>query len=975
MREFKGCKNYTLISKETLEDVSSTAYTLMHDKTGARVVCIQNEDENKSFMIGFKTPQSDSTGVPHILEHSVLCGSEKYPVKDALTEVSKGSLNTFMNAFTYPDKTVYPVASCNDKDFQNLMGIYLDAVFAPKVLTEPKIFMQEGWHYEMEDLDSPLTYNGVVYNEMKGDYSSPDSVVSSYILFSLFPDTQYGVESGGDPDVIPTLTYENFCNFYKRLYHPSNSRIFLCGDMDFEEKLSYIDREYLSKYEKINPNSEIKMQAPFEKRKRIEKEYSISDEGDTKDATYLSYNVVCSDFDDIKTTEAMNAINYALCSVPGAKLKERLIDAGIGKDVYSEMTNDICQKVFSIIAQGANPEDEERFVEIVESTMKEIIEEGFDKKTLEASITRSEFAYREGDYGYYPKSVAYGTMVLERWLYTDKDIFSNLKQSAIFKELREGIDNGLYEKVLKDCVLNNNHKTILIMKPVKGLTGRKEEALARKLADYKNSLTEEEKLEILNNTKALKKYQEEPDSEEALKTIPTLSLKDIKKECVKIDYDVKDVDGIKEITTDIVSNGIVYFTLGFNADRLPLRLVPALSIIKTLLGYLNTEHYTYGELVNEVNIKTGGLSYNTVVYKKNDDTDDYTYSLEVKSKVFNYRVADAFKLIEETLFKSKLDDKKRIKDNLEQSKVRIQGFMQQYGHNVSVGRASANISDGSALVDALTGMGQYRYIESILKDFDNKFDGLVKDMKEILSILVNRGNLEVFAGSDAAGLEAFEKALKEFAVKLKDESTELPHEQFGKNTGNEAFSSAGTVQYAAMVGNFKSAGLEYKGSLQVLRSILNTDYLWNQIRVLGGAYGCFCSFTSTGDSFFASYRDPNLKNTYSTFEKIEDYVTNYSGDAEEIERYIISTIADYDAPLTASMKAAKTYSYYKMGITNEFKQRERDEILATTPEEIKSLSKYIGKIKEGKHLSCVAGEEMLKKEGDVFDKVTPLITN
>ncbi|MBR4993482.1 MAG: insulinase family protein, partial [Lachnospiraceae bacterium] len=445
MKEFKGCKNYTLVSKEKLEDVSAVAYTLVHDKTGARVACIQNEDDNKCFMIGFKTPQSDSTGVPHILEHSVLCGSQKYPVKDAMTEAGKGSLNTFMNAFTYPDKTVYPIASCNDKDFQNLMGVYLDAVFAPRVLSEPKIFMQEGWHYEMEDIDSPLTYNGVVYNEMKGEYSSPENALNSYTLFSLFPDTQYGVESGGDPDVIPELTYENFCKFYKRLYHPSNARIFLCGDMDFEEKLTFIDREYLSRYEKINPNSEIKMQAPFKERKHVEKEYSISDEADHKNAAYLSYNVVCSDFDDIKTTEAMNAINYALCSVPGAKMKVRLIDAGIGKDIFSEMTNDTCQKVFSIIAKGANPEDEERFVEIVESTIKEIIEEGFDKKTLEAAITRSEFSYREGDYGYYPKSVAYGTMVFERWLYTDNDIFSNLKQSSIFKELREGINNGLFE--------------------------------------------------------------------------------------------------------------------------------------------------------------------------------------------------------------------------------------------------------------------------------------------------------------------------------------------------------------------------------------------------------------------------------------------------------------------------------------------------------------------------------------------------
>ncbi|MBR6307007.1 MAG: insulinase family protein [Lachnospiraceae bacterium] len=974
MKEFKGCKNYTLIATEKLPDISSVAYTLKHDKTGARVVCILNDDENKGFMIGFKTPQSDSTGVPHILEHSVLCGSDRYPVKDALTEVSKGSLNTFLNAFTYPDKTVYPFATCNDKDFRNLMGVYLDAVFAPQVLKEPKIFMQEGWHYEMEDINSPITYNGVVYNEMKGDYSSPESVFSSNIMFSLFPDTQYGVESGGDPDVIPNLTYENFCAFYKRLYHPSNSRILLYGDMDFEEKLAYIDAEYLSKYEKINPDSEIKMQASFAKPKRIEKEYSIADDGDTKDATYLSYNVVCSDYNDVKTTEAMNTINYALCSVPGAKLKVRLIDAGIGKDVYSEMTNDTCQKVFSIIAQGANPEDEDRFVEIIENTIKEIIEEGFDKKTLEASITRSEFTYREGDYGYYPKAIAYGGAVFERWLYTDDDIFTNLKQSSIFNELREGIDKGLFEQVLKTAVLDNNHKTILTMKPVKGLTGKKDAALAKRLEEFKNSLSDAEKQKIVDETKALKKYQEEPDSEEALNTIPSLSLSDIKKDSARYEFETRTVGGVREIYYDITSNGIVYYTFAFNADKLPLRLIPALSVLKTFLGYLNTKNYSYGELVNESNIRTGSLTYGTAVYKEKSDTDKYTYSLEVKSKVLIDRIADALDLIEETLLKSDFADKKRIKENLEMSKVRIQGYMMSSGHAVAIGRASSNMSDASALTDALTGMAEYRFIEDLLKNFDAGFDSLVEDMREVLKLLLTRNNLEVFVASDKKGLAAFESELEKFVMKFPEGEENLPKVHFEKITGHEAYSAASSVQYSALVGNYKKSGLEYKGSLQVLRSMLNTDYLWNQVRVLGGAYGCFCSFGMTGDSFFVSYRDPNLKNTFKTFENVEEYVRTFDGDKEDVERFIVSTLSDLDAPLTPSLKAAKAYSYYKTGVTNEDKQKERDEILNTTPEEIRSLADYIVKILESRQLSCVGSEEMLKKEGDVFDKVTPLIT-
>lgn len=973
MKEFKGCKNYKLLATEVLDDISSTAYTLEHEKTGARVVLLENDDDNKGFIIGFKTPQDNSTGVPHILEHSVLCGSDKYPVKDAMTQVDKGSLNTFLNAFTYPDRTLYPVASCNSKDFQNLMEVYLDAVFFPRVLKEPKVFMQEGWHYEMEKPDSPVTINGVVYNEMKGVYSSPESALSSYILFSLFPDTQYGVESGGDPDVIPELTYEDFCAFHKRLYHPSNARIFLYGDMNFEEKLTYIDKEYLSKFERINPDSEIKIQKPFSERKRIEKEYSVSDSESTKDATFLSYNVVCSKFDDVKTTEAMNAINYALCSVPGAKLKERLIDAGIGKDVYSEMTNDTCQKVFSIISQDANPEDEGKFVEIIESTIKEIIKEGFDKKALEAAITSSEFSYREADYGYYPKGIAYGTLTFEKWLYTDEEIFSNLKQNEIFEELRAGIEEGLFEKVLKEKVLENNHKTILIMKPKKGLSKKKDDKLASKLAKFKDSLSKEEIKKIVKNTKELKLYQEEPDTEEALATIPTLSIKDINKKSKKCEYSVENVSGVKEIYSELKTNGITYFTLSFNANRLPKRLIPALSVLKTLLGYLNTKSYTYGELVNESNIKAGSMTNTTALYKNRSDTDDYSYSFEFRCKTLNKFIPDCFDIFREVMFTSKLDDKKRVKENLEQSKVRIQGFMIQSGHSVASGRGNACISDTGALQDMLSGMGQYRYIEEILGDFDNKFDSLVKDMKEVLELLLTKENLEINLGTEKKGKKIFDAQVTKFINELKVSDKPLKTEHVKAYKETEAYTSSSQVQYVAMCGNFvKAAGLPYKGSLQVLRTILGNDYLWTKVRLQGGAYGCMCGFGTSGDVTFVSYRDPNLKKTLNVFKKAANYLENYKASDEEIERYIISTIGVFDSPLTPAMETARAYSFYKSGITNEDKQKERDEILSTTVDEIRSLSEYIKAVSKQKIYSCVGGEEMLSKEGSMFDKITPL---
>lgn len=972
MKEFKGCKNYTLERKEKLEDIKATAFVLKHDKTGARVVLIQNSDENKSFIIGFKTPQDNSTGVPHILEHSVLCGSEKYPVKDAMTEVSKGSLNTFLNAFTYPDRTLYPVASCNDKDFNNLMSVYLDAVFYPRVYKEPNIFKQEGWHYELETPEGELTYNGVVYNEMKGVYSSPLSALSSYIIFSLFPDTQYGVESGGDPDYIPDLSYEEFVAFHKKLYHPSNSRIFLYGDMDFEEKLEFIDREYLSNFEAINPDSEVKLQKAFDKPIRVEKKYPVSDGEDTKEATFLSYNVVCSDYTDIKTTAVMEAINYALVSVPGAKLKQRLIDAGIGKDVDSDFVTDTCQKVFSIIAQNAKPEDEERFVSIIEDTIREIIEEGFDKKTIEASITSQEFSFREADFGYYPKGIAYGMYTFDDWTYSDESIFSNLAPLQMYKELREGIDEGLFEKVLKERVLENTHKSILVMNPEKGLSKKKDDELKEKLAAYKATLSEGDIQKIIEDMKALKEYQESDDTEEALATIPTLNLSDIKREVKPVYYDKLDISGVTTVYVKEETNGIAYFQLNFDIKNLPDRLLPALSILKTLLGYTNTKHYSYGEYINEVNIKTGGINYSVPTNRNIHDGDIFKPSLLISGKAFYDNIADAFNLIRESFFTSDLTDKKRIRELLEQSRIRIQSYMISSGHAVAITRSMSYLSDSGKFSEIISGLDQYRYIEELCADFDNKIDGLIKDMQEVLELITNRDCLEILIGCEEKALSLFTSEAERFISELSTVKNATADRQVRKENLGEGLYCSSQVQYVALSGNYKKAGLPFKANLNVLRNILSNDCLWVSVRLQGGAYGVMCGFGRSGESYFASYRDPNLKKTIEAYEKTVEYIKEFPDDPEEVERYIITTIGDMTAPLTPSAKVARAYAMYRDGVTNELRQKERDEVLSTTVQDIRSMADYLQAILDTAVYCTVGGEEMLRSEGDIFKTILPL---
>lgn len=972
MKQFKGCKNYTLLHSEELKDINAIGYVLSHDKTGARVSLVQNDDDNKAFIIGFKTPQDDSTGVPHILEHSVLCGSKKYPVKDAMAEVSKGSLNTFINAFTYADRTLYPVASYNDKDFQNLMSVYLDAVFFPRVYSEPKIFKQEGWHYELDNPEGEITYNGVVYNEMKGVYSSPQSALASYDVFSLFPDNQYGVESGGDPDCIPNLTYEDFLSFHSKLYNPSNSRIFLYGDMDFEEKLEYIDREYLSHFDKVQTDSELRIQTPFSKPVYVEKEYPIADSESTENATLLSYNVVVSDYQDVLTTEAMNAIDYALISAPGSLIERRLLDAGIGTNNYADYITDINQKVYSIVAQDANPEDKDRFVEIIESTLAEIARDGFNKKTLEAAITTSEFSYREADFGYYPKGIAYGLMTFDDWNYSDDNVFSNLKVSAVFDELRKGIEEGLFEKIIKERFLENNHKSVVVLKPKHGLQKEKDDAVRAKLKEYKDSLSDEEIHLLIRETAELKEYQEAEDSEEALKTIPTLTLSDIDKKAKKVDYSVSKLGANDELYCELPTNGIAYLTLSFSMDRLPYRLFPAVSSLKGLLGMVDTDRHTYSDMSDEVNILSGGITFTTSNYKSVVDNDKISLTFDIRTKALYKNIGAVTDIIREILFESHLDDSKRVKELVDMGVTKQEGYMIESGHAVAINRAVSYFSKTAKVSEILNGVDKYNFDKNLSDNFDKKYGSLLDDIKEAVSIIFTKDNLKIALACEKEAKSQVDEILESFISSLGD-TPKLPKTIFPETQMlNEGLTCASQVQYVALAGNYKDSGLETTPRLGILRNILSNDYLWTAVRLQGGAYGVMCGFTKTGESYFVSYRDPNLLSTLDAYKSAAEYIAEYPDDEESVERYIITTIGDIDTPITASMSLSRAFNHYMMDVTYESVQRDRDTILATTASDIRELHKYIEAICATGALCTVGGEEMLKKEGNIFKTIKPL---
>lgn len=624
---------YELIKEENLTDIHAKGYLLRHKKSGAKISLISNDDENKVFYIGFRTPVEDSTGVPHIIEHTVLCGSDKFPVKDPFVELVKGSLNTFLNAMTYPDKTVYPVASCNDKDFANLMDVYLDAVFHPNIYKKEEIFKQEGWHYELEDKDAPVTINGVVYNEMKGAFSSPEGVLDRVVLNSLFPDTTYSNESGGDPEVIPELTYEQYLDFHRKFYHPCNSYIYLYGNMDMDEKLEFLDKEYLSHYDKIEVDSAIQLQAPFEKPVTISKPYSIASSERLEDNAYLSYNVAIGTNLESELTLAFDVLDYALLSAPGAPLKQALIDAGIGKDIMGGFDNSTLQPIFSVVAKNANKEDEEKFVGIIEDTLKKIVKDGLNRKSLLAGINSEEFKFREADYGNFPKGLIYGLSCMDSWLYDDDEPFLYLKILDVFAALKEKIETGYFEELIQKYLLDNSHKSYVSIEPEKGLNARLEKELEEKLAAYKKDLSEEEIDKLVEDTKHLKQYQEEPSPKEDLMKIPMLKRQDMKREAQPLVYEKVSCNGIETIHTNIYSNGIHYLNLMFDIGDITEEELPYLGVLKAVLGYMDTEHYNYADLANEIDLKTGGISSQINIYADTKKKDSFHAKYEVRSKI------------------------------------------------------------------------------------------------------------------------------------------------------------------------------------------------------------------------------------------------------------------------------------------------------------------------------------------------------
>jgi len=954
---------FKLIKKEFIKEINSDAYYFEHEKSGARLMKIANDDKNKTFCAAFKTlPQSDC-GTPHIIEHSVLNGSRNFPVKSPFTVLTKGSLNTFLNAMTSSDVTMYPVASMNDNDFRNLMHVYLDAVFFPRIYDDPRIFKQEAWHHELTSKDAPVVYKGVVYNEMKGAFSSPSRELGYHIDKNLFPDNTYGYSSGGHPEAIPDLTYEQFKNFHKTYYHPTNSYLYLYGNSDLDSDLAFINEEYLSHFDKLDKRAKIKHQKPYDKMKDVVEYYPVAQSADTKNKTFLTMDWVIGEGADQKMGFMMSFLAQALVNHESGPLKLALQEAGIGRDISAYYSTNK-QGVFQLSVRNANLEDKDKFHKVVTKTLAKVAEEGVDRDVLKGIINRYEFNLREGDNA--QKGLTYLFQARNGWLYAD-DPFLSLKWEEPLAAAKGAVENNKLEELIKEEMLNNPHSLLIALVPKPGLQAERNKRIAEECAEFKSSLSEEEMDKLIKETNELIAYQKEQDDPEDLAKVPLLELEEIDKKADFYEISENRVEGIKELHYDAFTNNILYSKFLFDARVLSQDQIPYMGLLATLLGDLNTENYTFGELNNQLNTHLGGFSTSYSTYLKDQDDTQLMPYFVVNGKVLNDKVGKLFELTDEVLYRSEIDDKERLKILLKKHQSRLYAMTQRNGLGMAMTRLSSYYSNQGQFSELTRGYTYYRFVTDLMENYDENYDEIVSNLKEVAGLLFNKQNMTAYVACSQEDLSKYNTELTAIAEEMPNDEHPLQEWEFAFEKKNEGMLTPSKVQYVTKGYNFKKLGFDYDGKIRVLNQILSREWLNNQIRVIGGAYGGFCGFSQSGDFYFASYRDPNLKETIENIDGSARFLTEFEPTEDEMTRFIIGTISNMDRPRSPSQEGSTALSFYMTNTTQKEVQAIRDEVLSTTAEDIRGMAEFVEKILDQSAICVYGNEDKLNAEKDLFN--------
>lgn len=968
---------YKLEYEEFVPDCKGQGMVFRHIKSGARVCVISNDDENKVFMISFRTNPTDDTGVPHITEHSVLCGSDKFPPKDPFMELAKGSLNTFLNAFTYPDKTCYPVASCNDKDFNNLMDVYMDAVLHPNIYKHEEIFKQEGWHYEIASKDDPITINGVVYSEMKGAFGNAEDRLERSVFSALYPDNTYGVESGGDPKSIPDLTYRQFLDFHSKFYHPSNSYIYIYGNMDVEDRLNWLDEEYLKSFDVLTLDSEVKTQQPIGT-KEIHSFYPLGEDDSEEDAGFLAWAFMYSNYNDILKNAAMDILTDVLFNVSGAPVKEALVKAGIGKDVSSGLSTHLKQPMVMTIVRNTDADKLDEMKKVIFDTLKKIADEGINKNSLLASINGAEFHYCEADFGRFPKGLEYGVLALSTWLYSDTDAFTRLHQTEVFPKLRELIETGYYEDLIRDYMLNSNSQVFSSIAPKKGLGAEDEKKLADKLAAMKDKMSDDEIEKLIADTAALKAYQSEPSTPEELATLPLLERKDIKREITPYINEETEIAGVPALFHETETNGIVYMKMMFNSSSLTEDEMPYASLGLALMGDMDTENYSYLELNNQIYIHTGGIATDMTAYNlitEPGEAEKYKPFVCVNGKVMSHSLGKMTELMAEEMFHTDFSSLTRVRELVAEGISRTRYALSAGGHSTAIHRAGSYISSSERVFDLTAGYSFYKFACKCAEMSDEELKAEVAKAAAVIRKLLIKNGLMIDITCNRELLESSRPGIEKLLAQLPE--GEKPASKYGmtftEDLKNEGFKTSGEVNYVAIAGRFSDRSSKNIAALIMLRVILSREYLYNKLRVLGGAYGCGYSFSELrGSGFFYSYRDPHIKETVDVYKQAADYVANFDADEREMTKYVIGTMGNIDQPLSPADKGSRSLSAYMSEIDPTQRQEIRNFILDATPEDIRAAADSIREITSGGALCTVGCESTVNANKELFREVKSL---
>jgi Zn-dependent M16 (insulinase) family peptidase len=963
---------FELMDVEEIHEIKSIAYTWVHIETKLKLLYLANEDDNKVFIIGFRTPPGDSTGAPHILEHSVLCGSVKFPLKELIMELIKGSMTTYVNAMTFPDNTIYPVASQNNQDFQNLMDVYMDAVLYPLVKREKKIFQQEGWHYEILRKEDPITIQGIVYNEMKGAYSSPKEILDSWILPSLYPHTPYRYDSGGDPDHIPTLPYEDFVVFHDRYYHPSNGFIMLYGDGNMEEQLTFLQEKYLQYYTYQAVASALPLEPSFGERKTIEFSYPTQDEENLSDKTYFSLNYALPPIEDAKTLVAWGVLAYILLRSSAAPLKKALLDAGLGKDVYGSINKSLLQPVFSIVSKHVSLQDKDKFIQVIEETLTHFVKNGIDKKLVESSLNYYEFRLKEADFNRHPKGVAYFQLMIMNSCFYDLKPTLHLAYQPALDSLKKAVISPIFEKLIQKHLLHNTHSVLLIGKPDPTMTNQKTAQLEKEMEILKNNLSGKDLQKMIQESIDLKKYQAEDDTNEIKKKLPQLSLKDLRQESMWYPESQEKNQHVLYLTHPIETNDIAYLNILFPAGGLTLSQLPFISLLKNLWGEIDTKKHTYDVLSQEIDRITGGLKFKTDVITQVEDDSLFTTYLTMQTKFFSRNTDSAISLVDEIISSTTWNQPKRIRELLQQFCSRFEMNIYDWGDYYAKKRVARSFSPAGYIHEQVEGISYYHFAKDWLSRLDRDFDELTYELEKVRILLISQVDRVVSLTAEPKHVPILNQKIQVLNQSWLATHTDKEDWQIPLEPVKEGIKSGAQVQYVVQGYNFRRNGVPYHGSYKVIENLLSNDYLWNQIRVQGGAYGANSEIERNGNLFFLSYRDPHLKETFDVFKKASDYLENYQCSQRAINSSIIGTVSSLDFPLTPSQKGERATNYTLSGITKDFLDQEREQIFHTTTKEIHNFA-FVVKACMNSTCYCVLGNESkIETENYLFNRITKL---